>query len=282
MTPTPPKTAEGAARKPRDKAPGLRIGSKLMLAFLGFALAFALAITLVYQKYVPELVMRQMDLRTLSVAQQLASAVTEPLVVRNYLRVNKIAEVTAKLPDVAYAATINKKGIPVAGIFGELERFDPAFAQLVKLEGFPKSLVEQHGLVNGAQSTKTIEVGGQRLREVVLPVADTGAEVRVATFISALEQEVEKTLIPLAITLCLLFSFGALAIYFIGRTVSDPIRQLTAEAQRISMGQLEQNIAVKGSGEIWELAQAFQRMQAAIRYAIEQLRRNRATSQPKD
>jgi len=282
MPSTPPKPAAGGGAKPREKAPGLRIGTKLMLTFLGFALTFSAAVTAIYQLYVPDLVMRQMDLRTQAVANQLASAVLEPLVVRNYLRVNKIAEVTAKLPDVAYAAAINQRGIPVAGIFGELGRFDGEFGRKVKVEGFPKALLEQHTLPTGAkESIQGVEIGGQRLREVVLPVGDTGAQVRVAIFTSALEAEVQKTLIPLGITLALLLSFGALTVYFTARTVSEPIRLLTQEAQRISMGQLDQVIDVKGGGEIWELAHAFQRMQTAIRYAVEQLKRARAGGAPK-
>ena len=255
------------------KSSGLSIGAKLITTFLSFILVLGICLVLLYQHYVPSLVSQQVDLRALSVAKSFSSAVLEPVVIRNYLRVNKIAEVTVQLPDVAYAAVINKRGIPIAGIFGDLKRFDPNFASLIKHEGFPRDLVKENVLHPGQEmSSKHLEVGSQEVFDLALPLEDTGSEVHLGLFVEDVNQAVQDSLLPLLVLLILMGILGVVAIIFVSRTVSKPIQELTAQAHAISMGQLNRKMNISGGGEIGELADSFNRMQASIVYSLKQLK----------
>jgi methyl-accepting chemotaxis protein len=256
-----------------NKPSGLTIGVKLITTFLSFILILGIFLVLLYQHYVPSLVSQQVDLRALSIAKSFSSAVLEPMVIRNYLRVNKIAEVTVELPDVAYACVMNKRGIPIAGIFGDLERFDPNFASLIKHQGFPRDLLKENTLRPGQDmGSKNLEVGSQEVYDLALPLGDTGGEVHLGLFVEDVNQAVQNSLIPLLMLLLLMAILGVVAITFVSRTVSKPIQELTAQARAISMGQLTRKMNVTGGGEIGELAESFNRMQASIVYSLKHMK----------
>jgi len=70
---------------------------------------------------------------------------------------------------------------------------------------------------------------------------------------------------------------GALVVYLVAKTVSEPIRELSRQAEYISKGHLDREIDIKAGGEVWQLAESFKRMQASIRYSIMQLRRRQGS-----
>lgn len=264
-----------------EKVPGLTIASKLMIAFFGFILALGILLVLVYRHYVPSLVLEQVNLRAESVTRSFAAAALQPVVERNYLRINKIAEAIAGLPDIAYAAAINPRGIAVAGVFGDLGKFDANFSALVKQTGFPKEIVARNRLPAGQESGQmTFEVGGQQVLDYALRLENTGAEIRVGIFTSGVDRAIDATLVPLFILLAVMTLGGALAVYLVARTVSDPIRKLCEQADYISKGHLDREIEIDAGGEVWQLAESFKRMQASIRYSITQMRRRQGAAEP--
>lgn len=279
-----PKTTESSHRADpdntlTDKVPGLSIATKLMIAFFGFIIALGALLIPVYQYFVPPLVLNQVNLRAESVSRAFAAAALQPVVERNYLRINKIAEAIAGLPDVAYAAAINPRGIAVAGVFGDLPRFDPNFSALVKQTGFPKDIVERNRLAADQDANRlTFEVGGQQVLDYALRLEKTGAEIRVGIFTTGIQRAIDTTLIPLFILLAVMALGGALAVYLVAKTVSDPIRTLCAQADEISKGRLDREIEINAGGEVWQLAESFKRMQASIRYSITQMRRRAGTT----
>ncbi len=255
-----------------QKVPGLTIGTKLILTFLLFTLILAGLLVFVYQRYVPPLVIKQIDLRTYSIAQSFASSVLEPTLVRNYLRVNKIAEATAKLPNVAYATVINNRQVPIAGLLGDEKRLDSQFVSAYKQSGFPVEAVRQNQVASGQDSSaRIIGFGGQEVYDVALPLGQTGALVHIGLFTQEARDAVRETFIPLALLLGIMTVLGALAIIFVARTISRPIQRLTKQAEQISLGNLDQPVEIQGGGEIWQLGQAFQRMHASIKYLAEQI-----------
>jgi len=267
---------------PKERAPGLSIGAKLILTFLGFIAVLAVLLVFTYQKFVPPLVNEQIAQRTYAITQSFVSAVLEPVVTRNYLRVNKIAEVTVQLPDVAYVAVVNRKGIAIAGLFGDLDRFSKDFSELVKAKGFPRELALQNRLADGQKEGRSeLNVGGQKVFEIAAPLGESGAEAHIGIFTESVDQALRATLYPLLILLLVMGVAGAAAIALIAQTVSKPIRQLTEQAQAISMGKLNQAIDIKCGGEVWDLARSFSRMQSSIKYALEQLRlKNQGAARP--
>jgi len=64
-------------------------------------------------------------------------------------------------------------------------------------------------------------------------------------------------------------------IYFYARSVIHPIRYLSEVADRISMGELDTEIRVKGKGEVGVLAESIERMQTSVKAAIERLQKRR-------
>lgn len=254
---------------------GLTIAQKLVGAFLGFVLLFGFFLVLVYQWYVPPLVNRQIELRVESVTKAFASAVFKPTVERNFIQVNKVAETTSQLPDVAYAVVVNERGGLVAGIFGGTDAFEPSFVASVQQKGFPLDIVQRSALADSMESGRIIlRVGGQDIMDYALRVPQTGSVVHVGLFIDGIKAAVRATLIPLLVILLLMAVFGAITLLLLARTVSGPIHQLSLQAEAISMGKLDEVVDIAAGGEIGQLANAFRRMQASIRYMIMQVRRN--------
>jgi len=59
---------------------------------------------------------------------------------------------------------------------------------------------------------------------------------------------------------------AAVVAFFVARSVTKPVRQLTAVADKISKGDLDVTIDVKSKDEIGDLANSFERMVAAVRF----------------
>ena len=79
-----------------------------------------------------------------------------------------------------------------------------------------------------------------------------------------------------------LYVLGGLAVFFLlivswfGHRLTKRIHNLTEVAERISVGDLEAEVEVKGKDEISSLAEAISRMQESVRLSIERLRRRRS------
>ena len=215
---------------------GLTIAQKLVFAFLGFVLLFGLFLVLVYQRYVPPMVNQQIELRVESVTKAFASATFKPMVERNFVQVNKVAEAIAQLPDVAYAAAVNDRGSIAAGIFGKMTDFQPAFTDSVQKDGFPTEIVQKTSLATGKEAARTIiNVGGQEVMDYAVRIPQTDSVVHVGLFIAGAQAAVRATLMPLLILLLALALAGAATLLVVARTVSRPIKQLSRQAEAISL-----------------------------------------------
>ncbi len=259
-----------------SKVPGLRIGTKLVLTFLGFIFLLSISLFFTYQRYVPPLISNQIAQRTYAISKSLSSSIQESVITRNYLRVNEIAEITVKLPDVAYVAIINKRGIPIAGQFSDLSRFSYEFSQLVKEKGFPRELAGAVRMrADQKERRRDLVVGGQKVLEIAMPIGNSGSEAHVGIFTENIDAELQAALYPLLILLGVMAILGMAAIFLVARTVSRPIRQLTEQAHAISTGTIASSLDIKGGGEIWELARSFSRMQTSIQFMMRQIRKQR-------
>lgn len=271
------KTATGGNKDTgKNKAPGLTIAQKLIAAFLGIIIIQGVLLGIVYQNFVPRLVTQQVELRVESLARAFASSSFKPVVERDYLLVNKMAEDTAKLPDVAYAAAVNEKGLAVAGIFGKLDKFDPSFAALTEQQGFPSEIINETKLAKGSENArKLLTVGGQRVMDYALRLPQTDSVVHVGLFIDEIKAAERATLIPLVVLLVVMAVAGILTLFLVARTVSTPIRQLSEQAEKVSLGQKTDQIEIKAGGEIWQLAESFKRMQTSVKYAMSQMQQGK-------
>jgi HAMP domain-containing protein len=69
--------------------------------------------------------------------------------------------------------------------------------------------------------------------------------------------------------------FMLMMVYFYSRAVIHPIRYLSEVADKISMGDLDAPIRIKGTGEVSLLAESFERMQTSVKAAIERLQKRK-------
>jgi len=254
---------------------GLTISKRLLLLFTLFIIAMGGILTFVYMKYVPALMHKQINLRTFSISASFSAAIQQPLLVNNYLLVNKITEANAKLPGVAYVVVINKKGIVVAGIIGDQTRFTPDFGQKVEKDGFPQEIATLNRIPAGkSERAIDLSMGGQKIHDVAVSVGDTGGESHVGLFVEDVDREVRESLRPLLLLLAAMALVGGISFFIVAKTISTPIRTLTQAAERISLGDIDAPIEVKTKGEIRELATSLGRLRASIKVAISRLQQN--------
>ncbi len=72
-----------------------------------------------------------------------------------------------------------------------------------------------------------------------------------------------------------------IAIYIYSSSIVRPIRHLSEVADRISMGDLQASVDIKGKGEVVVLAQSIERMQTSVKAAIERLQKRREGAAPR-
>ena len=246
---------------------------RLIGLFLSFAVVSGAVLTGVYLRSVPPMMTEQINLRALSVCRSFSAGIVQPLLLRNYLAVNKAAAFNAQLPGTAYVSVVNQRGRVVAGIFGNVSRFDPQFVTRVKADGFPEEIHRFNPLPEEAPfAAKDLSVGGQPIHDVVVPIGTTGGVAHVGLFTEEVQRAARTSLQPLLFMLAAVAVSGALLFYLLARTIAVPIRALTEEAKRIGLGEIDAPIQRRGSGEIAELATALEMMRLSIKAAIYRLR----------
>lgn len=252
----------------------LTVGKKLLMVFLIFIFFTGSILTVVYMMLVPSLMHNQLDLRTSSISHSLSAAVQEPLLTKNYVVVNQTAEINASLPGVAYVYVLDKKHNVVAGIFGDKKRFEPDFIDKANIVGFPMEISSLNNLpFDKVESSLDYQVGGQKIHDVAVRIGHGSEAAHVGLFTENAENTVRKSLIPLLIVLIVFTLLGCLSFLLVARTISTPIQSLTQAAERLSLGEIDSPIQVRGSGEIRDLAASLERMRFSIKEAINRLKR---------
>lgn len=269
-----PSTSGAQERTAVIKGKGVPIRSYIFLTMIvGFAVISG-AFAYLYLKYIPEIINNQVELRTSAITQSFSGVIKKPLLLRNYLQVNKEAQRISRLPGIAYAAVVNKKGIVIAGFFSDLTQFERKFEMQVKKKGFPVSVLAQNKLGAGNGHSR-ITVGGQTIFDTVVAIPDSLGEVHVGIYISELDGAVRNALIS-PVTLSVfgaILCIGFMMLFFLTRMITKPMQELTDVANRISLGELDLAVVPSGPREMRELATAFERMRFSIKAAVDRLRK---------
>ncbi|MCK5517492.1 MAG: zinc-ribbon domain-containing protein [Desulfobulbaceae bacterium] len=258
------------------KGKGIPIGVYLLLTLIGGFVAISGAFSYLYLTNIPDVIHQQIELRTQAITASFSGVITKPLLLRNYLQVNKEAQRTSKLPGVAYAAVFNKKGIVIAGFFSDLERFDKQFSAQVKEKGFPADVIAQNKLTTGAvQASTRIMVGGQSIVDQVMHDPETNSQVHVGIYVADVDKAINNVLFsPLTYALvggALLM--GLIAFIILNKTITRPMQDLTNVANRISLGEMGLSVSPDGPREMRELAIALERMRYSIKMAMDRLKK---------
>ncbi len=260
----------------RSAGKGTPVSMYIMLTMVIGFLLISGAFAYLYLAFIPQIINNQIELRTLAITRAFSGIVKKPIVLRHYLQVNKEAQRISKIPGVAYATVINKKGIIIAGFFGDLNKFDAQFAEQFKKKGFPKNVVEQNKLYPGTnEKSRRMVVGGQKIVDQAVFIPDTGSEIHVGVYVSEVDDAIRNALFsPLTLSVLggVLF-VGIIMIILLSTLIAKPLRVLTDVANRISFGQLDLNVPSKGPREMRELAVAFDRMRISIKAAMDRLKK---------
>ncbi len=273
QVPSPPASAATATS---GGGKGWPISAYLLLTLVTGFFVISGTFSYLYLKYIPEIINQQIELRTIAISKSFAGVIQKPLLVRNYLQVNKEAQRTSALPGVAYAAVTNKRGIVIAGFFSDLNKFDRQFVMEVKKKGFPKTIINANALPAGMkEKSKQISVGGQRVFDHVIALPNEEGEVHVAVYVSEIDDAIRNVLLsPLTLSLVggVLF-IGFVIFLLLTRSITKPTRELTDMANRISLGEMDLTITPRGPREMRELAVAFERMRYSVKAAMDRLKK---------
>ncbi len=260
---------------PANRGRGMPISVYLLLALFVGVLSISSALAYISMQYIPQLVNEQVGLRTAAIAMAFKGSITKPLLIRNYLQVNKETERISRLPGVAYAAVVNDRGVVVAGFFSDPGRFSPEFAASIRKKGFPKGIIGQNRLKKGQQQQDAeLLIGGQRIHDQVLALDETGGEIHVGIYGADIDRTIRKALLSSSSLslLGLILGSGILIFLLLARAISRPLQELTEVVNRISLGEVDLVVQPRGPREVRELALAFERMRYSIKAAIERLR----------
>ena len=270
---TPEKNVTIKAPPATIKGKGTPVRSYIFLAMFMSFLVIAAAFSYLYIKYIPGIIYDQVDLRTSAITESFGGVVTKPLLLRNYLQVNKDAQRTSKLPGAAYAAVINKKGIVVAGFFSDLTRFNREFEMQVKEKGFPAPILSNNKLGTGNGHSRT-SIGGQPIYDTVVAIPNSGGEVHVGIYLFEVDEAIRKDMISpetLSVAGATLL-LGIIILVLLSRAITRPMQELTDVANRISLGDLDLTVSPSGPRETRELGAAFERMRFSIKTAVDRMK----------
>ncbi len=270
------QSAPGSTLTAATAGTGMPISGYLLLTLVTGFLAITATFAYLYLQYIPKIINQQIELRTLAITKSFSGVIKKPLLLRNYLQVNKEAKRTSQLPGVAYAAVVNKKGIVIAGFFSDLERFDNQFKTTVQQKGFPVDRLAQNKLPPGEDTANSrIMMGGQTIFDEVVSIPDTGGEVHVGIYVSEVDNAIKNALVsPLTISLIGgVLIVGFIVLLILTRAITRPMQELTDVANRISLGELDLEIKPSGPREMRQLAAAFDRMRYSIKTAMDRLRK---------
>ena len=116
------------------------------------------------------------------------------------------------------------------------------------------------------KGTRYIIAATTYLDEFTMPIKDMEKRAREQT------EKARNTIFAILAGTILLIG---LIVSLYGHSLTGRIKSLTNTADRISVGELDEEIEIKSKDEIGDLAEAISRMQESIRLSIERLRRRR-------
>jgi len=260
--------------KPVSFASG--IGFRIIFPFLVLVMLAGAGVAGLYFGLVPDIISNQISLRAQSISRSFSAGVLQPLMLRNYLAVNRTASMHADFPDVAYVAVLNQKNLVVAGIMNKKDEFSQEFKDRIEKNGFPMDILTENEISAGSDiSVKDIAAGGRKIHDAAVRIPDSLGIVHVGLFKENAEKEINGAFWPVIILLVFFSTVGTIVLIVITRNIIVPIHDLTRSAQKIALGNTGTPITTQGKGEIEALSVSLEMMRQSINMAIVRLRRKK-------
>jgi predicted Zn finger-like uncharacterized protein len=248
------------------------IGVRLFFTFLILVLVMGVSLSLAYLNQVPKIIDSQIKLRAQVISKSLSAGISQPLLLKNYLAVSKIAAMHANFSDVSYAVVLNKNGIMITGLLSDEKKFSKNFNESLSVSGFPYELIIKNIPENKNNSVFAITLDGKKIYNSATEVGETGGTVHVGVFTDRAQQSIRETFFYLFLIFLAIVFLGSIAAFYIGRTISVPLSRLSIAAKKIAYGEIDTPIEIKGKGEIKILSQALEEMRGSVKSAIYRLR----------
>jgi two-component system phosphate regulon sensor histidine kinase PhoR len=122
------------------------------------------------------------------------------------------------------------------------------------------------------ESTRYSTTLSQKMMYVAVPISDQGEVLgiaRVSLPLTTVESLVNHVTVSIVVAMIIAALLVILAAWFIARTTTRPIRELTTVSKRITSGELGQKIAIDTKDEVGELAKAFNEMSLELKGLVD-------------
>lgn len=250
------------------------IGFRIIFPFLILVALAGAGMTALYLSFVPDIISNQISLRAQSISRSFSAGILQPLMLRNYLAVNRTASMHADFPDVAYVAVLNQKNLVVAGIMNKKGEFSEQFREQIDKNGFPMEVISENEISAGSDiSVKDVVAGGRKIHDAAVRIPDSLGVVHIGLFKENAERDIRSAFWPIILLLVVFSAAGTIVMLSMSRSIIVPIHRLTKAAQKIALGNTEEPIRIQGKGELETLATSLEMMRRSINMAIARLRR---------
>ena len=241
-----------------------RLGLKWKIGgiFTGVMLLLGVFVIAAVYRLAESTLREQLDKRAAAVATNFSDAVAGHVAGRNLLALHALARKYTLLDDVAYAYVEDGRGEILAHTLGT----------------FPDALRQEAGAGAKRQiMRRELSLGDRTVYETAVPVLEGQmGVVHVGFWADAVQQEIQRALLPILGVIAIVPFVGALLSFFLAHWIVQPIIGLREIADKVTMGDLETSVGgdcVSSSDEIGDLARALERMRSSLRAAMLRLGR---------
>jgi HAMP domain-containing protein len=237
---------------------GLGLTGKMIFTFTAIIAAFgSLVLVLVYFTLASSLTKQSIQ-RARLIALNVSDSMPAHLFKKNAARLHEFLRKHASRPGMAYVVIEDRKGEVVSHSFAVL----PPQLQNIAPSDHPEKAGQ-----------RLFRLGDGMVHEVSVPVLEgqIGA-VRVGIWKDQIDDEINKTLIPIVKFIVLVFCGGILMAIFLTWRIIRPIVRLVRTARRVSEGELDvPSLSVEDTDEFGELSRSFERMRSSVKAALTRL-----------
>ena len=236
------------------------VRTKILGIVLALTLALGLGVTWQVRTTTNGVLLDELDLRGMEVADDLAARSVEPMLLDDRFSVHQLlTQTVANHPDIAYAFVTDSAGLVVAHTFGS--------------DGFPIQLL---GVERAGDPVVVYDSGLGRIHDFASPVfASRIGTVRVGLSERRLRSLVDEITAQMLLTTMVVAVAGIAAAVFLTWILTRPILDLVATTRRVGAGDLSARARPWANDEVGVLAEAFNQM-------VEDLDDSRATIEAKE
>jgi nitrogen fixation/metabolism regulation signal transduction histidine kinase len=251
--------ATGHAESLASGRKGLGLKWRIMAIFSGTILLVGILVIAVVQYLMTEALRNQLNRRAFAIANNLSDVAAGNVLGKNLLALHAQVTKYALLEEVAYTFIADGQGKVIAHSLGNFPR------ELQGTLSLQRPSVTRH---------RTLTLQGRPVYETQVPLLEgqLGA-VHVGIWGDAVEEEIQRALLPLIGAVGIVFVLGMLVAALLARGISRPILRLTEIANNMSKGDLDTAVGIHARAEIQELADSLERMRASLRAAMLRLSR---------